>query len=128
MSDDGYKGLFLDKQDELLKATRKALDLQIQISEFEKFHPRAVKLLRKQKKFIVIAVDEPYFIEAFSLIRQHEQQKGTWDESDEASYQRDAVEHRWLADAPNRRCPKCHALLESSSVYCDTCGTNTPRQ
>jgi hypothetical protein len=26
-----------------------------------------------------------------------------------------------------RRCPACHALLEEHSVYCDTCGTDTPR-
>ena len=24
-------------------------------------------------------------------------------------------------------CPACHALLEEHSVYCDTCGTDTPR-
>lgn len=27
-----------------------------------------------------------------------------------------------------RRCPACHALLEEHSVYCDTCGTDTPRR
>ena len=27
-----------------------------------------------------------------------------------------------------RFCPACHALLEEGSVYCDTCGTDTPRQ
>jgi hypothetical protein len=26
-----------------------------------------------------------------------------------------------------RFCPACHALLEEHSVYCDTCGTDTPR-
>lgn len=26
-----------------------------------------------------------------------------------------------------RFCPACHALLEEGSVYCDTCGTDTPR-
>ena len=26
-----------------------------------------------------------------------------------------------------RHCPACHALLEEHSVYCDTCGTDTPR-
>ena len=27
-----------------------------------------------------------------------------------------------------RRCPACEALLEEVSVYCDSCGTDTPRQ
>ena len=27
-----------------------------------------------------------------------------------------------------RFCPECKALLEEGSVYCDTCGTDTPRQ
>jgi len=27
-----------------------------------------------------------------------------------------------------RFCPECHALLEDQSVYCDTCGTDTPRR
>jgi hypothetical protein len=31
-------------------------------------------------------------------------------------------------DAANRRCPECGALLEDKSVYCDTCGTDTPRR
>ncbi len=26
-----------------------------------------------------------------------------------------------------RYCPACHALLEERSVYCDNCGTDTPR-
>ena len=26
-----------------------------------------------------------------------------------------------------RFCPACHALLEEGSVYCDKCGTDTPR-
>lgn len=26
-----------------------------------------------------------------------------------------------------RFCPACHALLEDHSVYCDNCGTDTPR-
>jgi len=35
----------------------------------------------------------------------------------------EAVEHR----TGLRFCPACHALLEEHSVYCDTCGTDTPR-
>ena len=27
----------------------------------------------------------------------------------------------------DRRCPACKALLEETSVYCDNCGTDTPR-
>ena len=27
-----------------------------------------------------------------------------------------------------RRCPACNAMLEETSVYCDNCGTDTPRR
>jgi hypothetical protein len=49
-------------------------------------HPRAVKLMRKRKPFIVIAVDEPYFKRAYDMIREHEQAKDQWDECDEERY------------------------------------------
>ena len=55
----------------------------ISIEQFDSFHPRAMKLIRKQKPFIVIADDEPYFDEAYRLIRAHEEAKGTWTEEDE---------------------------------------------
>jgi predicted RNA-binding Zn-ribbon protein involved in translation (DUF1610 family) len=32
------------------------------------------------------------------------------------------------ADAAIRRCPECRAMLEENSVYCDRCGTDTPRR
>lgn len=38
----------------------------------------------------------------------------------------EAVEHSVQATGL-RFCPACHALLEDHSVYCDTCGTDTPR-
>jgi hypothetical protein len=60
-----------------------------EITEFERFHPRAVKLLRKRKPFIVVACDEPYFMGTYSLIRSHEMAKGSWSEVDERIY-RDA--------------------------------------
>lgn len=57
--------------------------LCIALIEMSKFHPRAFKLLRKKKNFIVIADDEPYFIKAYDMIRKHEQEKGTWTAEDE---------------------------------------------
>ena len=37
-----------------------------------------------------------------------------------------AAEQSFAADGA-RRCPACKALLEDRSVYCDNCGTDTPR-
>jgi hypothetical protein len=54
---------------------------------FSKFHPRAVKLLEQEKPFIVIANDEPYFKQAYDLIRKNEKAKGTWTEEDEFKYE-----------------------------------------
>jgi hypothetical protein len=58
-----------------------------EMTEFEKFHPRAVKLLRKRKGFIVIAEDEPYYMTAYNMIRNDQQAKGEWIEIDEQNYQ-----------------------------------------
>jgi hypothetical protein len=50
------------------------------------FHPRAAKLMRKRKNFVVVAEDEPYFIAVYDLIREHELARGNWDEADETLY------------------------------------------
>lgn len=61
-----------------------------------------------------------------------------WYDQDEISLnKRLAVRdfYQWLTSRPTpraldaaRRCPACKALLEDRSVYCDVCGTDTPRQ
>jgi hypothetical protein len=55
------------------------------ISDIEK--TRAGKLLWKKKPFIVIANDEPYYLDVYATIREHEQNKGTWTEECERQYQ-----------------------------------------
>lgn len=49
-------------------------------------HPRAAKLMRQEKNFIVIAEHEPYFIFVYSLIRENERHNGTWTGVDEELY------------------------------------------
>ena len=44
---------------------------------------RAFKLMEKHKTFIVIAVDEPYFIKAYEMIKEEETKKKTWTGMDE---------------------------------------------
>ena len=68
-------------------ASNKKRDEMNEIKDFEVFHPRAVKLMRKHKFFIVIANDEPYFLRAYRLIREHESPQGTWTTNDEIIYQ-----------------------------------------
>ena len=58
-----------------------------EIQEFEVFHPRAVKLLRKKKNFLVVAEDESYFMVVYSIIKTYEQSAGTWTGDDEERYQ-----------------------------------------
>ena len=62
------------------------------------FHPRAAKLMRKRKNFIVIACDESYFMEAYDLIRDFEMQKGTWTIEDQWHYDDAKVAHRARVD------------------------------
>jgi hypothetical protein len=51
------------------------------------FHPRAVKLMRKHKNFVVVAENEPYFTQVYDLIRESEQKKNRWTDEDEYHYQ-----------------------------------------
>jgi hypothetical protein len=60
---------------------------QKRIQGFDAFHPRAVILMENRKNFLVVAEDEPYFLQVYSLIRSHELVKGTWTEDDEMRYQ-----------------------------------------
>lgn len=55
-------------------------------AELEEFHPRAMKLMRKKKNFVVVAEDEPYFIDVYKMIRSHEKEKGTWTKIDEERF------------------------------------------
>lgn len=60
------------------------------------FHPRAAKLMRKNKPFLVVAIDEPYFRDVYDLIRDHEMNKGTWEIEDQNRYV-DLIE-RWKSE------------------------------
>jgi len=55
---------------------------------------RAGKLLKKGKPFIVVACDEPYYLEVYRLIRAYEKAKGTWTERDENVFNQTIVEWR----------------------------------
>jgi len=48
---------------------------------------RAGKLLIEKKPFIVVADDEPYFLRVYSMVRETEQEKGTWTPECEDAYQ-----------------------------------------
>lgn len=50
------------------------------------FHPRAMKLIEKRKNFVVVAEDEPYFIDVYMEIRKHEKATGRWTDEDERIY------------------------------------------
>ena len=58
---------------------------------------RAGKLLLKGKPFIVVACDEPYYLETYRTIRAHERRKGTWTAKCENDF-KDAV-YRWMDDS-----------------------------
>jgi len=58
------------------------------IEHFKKLHPRAVRLLEIEKHFIVVTWDEPYFEQVYTLIKEHELEKGNWHEDDEKDYQK----------------------------------------
>jgi hypothetical protein len=76
------------RQDEFVGAIASILAKeQMTVSDLESFHPRAVKLMRKKKPFIVVANDEPYFEMVYHQIKLEELLKGTWTDEDERVYQ-----------------------------------------
>ena len=50
------------------------------------FHPRAAKLMRKKKNFLVVACDETYFPVVYEMIRYSELHKGRWTKEDQELY------------------------------------------
>lgn len=86
MNETNYKELYENERDERIAHYQTSQTLQAIINMWEAFHPRAIKLLRKRKNFIVIAEDEPYFLQAYNLIRAHEASKNTWTQEDEDIY------------------------------------------
>jgi hypothetical protein len=77
--------------------------LRARIAELEAdaaFHPRAAKLIRKRKNFVVVAENEPYFMKVYFLIRSHEYAKGTWSYEDEQLYQAAISAREPLKDGP----------------------------
>ena len=49
-------------------------------------HPRVLKLLNKNRRFIVIGEHEPYYMQAYALIREQEMKQGTWTENDRVAF------------------------------------------
>lgn len=77
---DSFAQALMDIQQMVIETYRDAL------VEFENFHPRATKLIKKKKPFIVVAVDEPYFEQVYTLIKSNEEFKKRWTIGDEAAY------------------------------------------
>ena len=48
---------------------------------------RAGKLLLKGKPFIIVACDEPYYLDVYRTIRKHEKERGTWTQDCELQFQ-----------------------------------------
>jgi len=80
-------GTIYESADDALRAQENRINfLETEIKSFDNFHPRAMKLLRKRKNFLVIAEDEPYFLDVYREIRKHEKESGRWTEDDEKYY------------------------------------------
>ncbi len=63
-----------------------AIDNEYEVMEMAKFHPRAWKLMKKRKNFLVVACDEPYFVEVYKMIRQCERENRRWTFEDERDF------------------------------------------
>jgi hypothetical protein len=82
----GYKNFndYLNRQN--IEVAKEIGQLRAELQQARDFHPRAMKLIGKRKNFIVIAEDEPYFVDAYMEIRKHEKAKGRWTTEDERRY------------------------------------------
>lgn len=82
--EDEIVGLFDVVRDELQSRAETA---EATLQAATDFHPRAMKLIRKRKSFLVVANDEPYYRQVYDLIRDHEILAGTWTTSDQRHYE-----------------------------------------
>jgi hypothetical protein len=62
-----------------------------QACELRNKYPRVFKLIDKGEYFLVVARHEPYFVQAYGLIREQEMKQGTWSEFDEIAYQKNTA-------------------------------------
>lgn len=88
---------FIDTIDDLVNHERLLQEAEAEQERLKRtleFHPRAAKLMGKKKNFLVVADDEPYFMEVYNKIREEEQRKGRWTDEDEYNY--DVATGRWL--------------------------------
>lgn len=67
---------------------------QEKAEKYDNLHPRVKRLLAKDRDFIVIGEHEPYYMEAYSMIREHEQSKGTWNEEDRIAFAAAQLSHK----------------------------------
>jgi hypothetical protein len=82
-----FQGGFLSESKTVQQVIEDDVPLLIaEIRRLVDFHPRAMKLMTKQKSFLVVANDEPYYWEVYNMIRDHEMEKGTWVGEDERAY------------------------------------------
>lgn len=82
---------------------------------------RVAKLRAKGKQFLVISEDEPYYAEAYLMIRKQEQEQGTWTAEDEKNWraEMDSLEQRGLAWV----CSECEQLNSKGTRFiCSHCG------
>lgn len=73
----------LDLVDALSAQVRK---MKLAEEEIRRRFPRVFKLIKKNEYFIVIGKHEPYFVNAYSLIRDQEIRQGTWSVEDEENF------------------------------------------
>ena|GEM_PF-6308392 len=65
-------------------------DLQDEVSKLNAYchhvHPRVWKMVAKGRNFLVIGEHEPYYLEAYKMIRDQEMKQGTWTEEDRVAF------------------------------------------
>lgn len=85
----GKKIVFEKEHLEFYEKREKTIsELRNKLANIANFHPRAFKLIMKEKPFVVVAIDEPYFKTVYELIRSEEMKKGTWRYEDEKSFEK----------------------------------------
>jgi hypothetical protein len=77
----------LEQLETISKIEREKYHLASELAQAKEFHPRAMKLISKKKNFVVVAEDEPYYIQVYAMIRQNEHENWKWSIEDEELFQ-----------------------------------------
>jgi len=128
--------LLYDANSNLDEALQQLEQAQRELAEareiVDKLHPRVIKLaMREDEPFIVIGPREPYFMDVYHAIKDHERELGNWTGECETALDKafdifSLINQGGLNILEQRQCPECIGSIPAKSLTCTRCNAIRP--